>query len=47
MTGQESDHQVLFGKHDKFCVTVNGLHKNDLLVSGGGDDYLYMYHFPK
>ena len=47
VTGEESDHHGLFGKHDKFCVSVNGIAKESLLVSGGGDDYLYMYRFPK
>lgn len=47
VTGEESDHQILFGKHEKFCVSVNGILSQGLLFSGGGDDYLHLYNFPK
>ena len=47
MTGGESDHELLFGKHEKFCVSLNGNLQSGVLFSGGGDDYLHMYNLPK
>ena len=37
---------MLFGEHEKFCVSVNGISEKGILVSGGGDDYLQMYKVP-
>ena len=47
MTGKESDEHFLFGKHqdDKFCVSVTANLKEGLVISGGGDDQLYIYKF--
>ena len=44
--GGESDHNLIFGEHEKFCVSLNGIQEKGILLSGGGDDYLHMYKLP-
>ncbi len=46
MTGQESNEDYLFGRHDgKFCVSVCSVMSQGIVVSGGGDDKLHVYKF--
>ena len=43
MKGEQSDHHLLYGEHEKFCVSVRGSAEKGILISGGGDDYLHFY----
>lgn len=49
VTGLESNEDFLFGKHedDKFCVSVCSALKEGIVVSGGGDDKLYVYKWER